>query len=62
MINLVKYMKGCTSIRELEELPNSYTHTIYKNYVDMVTSQKDEDADAQAEEEVMEEITESMGG
>ena len=60
MINLVKYMKGCTSIRELEELPNSYTHTIYKNYVDMVTSQKD--ADAQAEEEVMEEITESMGG
>ena len=53
-------MKGCTSIRELEELPNSYTHTIYKNYVDMVTSQKD--ADAQAEEEVMEEITESMGG
>ena len=60
MTNLVKYMKGCTSIRELEELPNSYTHTIYKNYVDMVTSQKD--ADAQAEEEVMEEITESMGG
>ena len=60
MINLVKYMKGCTSIRELEELPNSYTHTIYKNYVDMVTSRKD--ADAQAEEEVMEEITESMGG
>ena len=53
-------MKGCTSIRELEELPNSYTHTMYKNYVDMVTSQKD--ADAQAEEEVMEEITESMGG
>ena len=60
MTNLVKYMKGCTSIRELEELPNSYTHTIYKNYVDMVTSQKD--ADAQAEEEIMEEITESMGG
>ena len=53
-------MKGCTSIRELEELPNSYTHTMYKNYVDMVTSQ--ENADAQAEEEVMEEITESMGG
>ena len=53
-------MKGCTSIRELEELPNSYTHTMYKNYVDMVTSQ--ENADVQAEEEVMEEITESMGG
>ena len=53
-------MKGCTSIRELEELPNSYTHTMYKNYVDMVTSQ--ENAYVQAEEEVMEEITESMGG
>lgn len=53
-------MKGCTTIRELEELPNSYSHTMYKNYVDMVTSQKD--ADAQAEEEVMEEIAENLGG
>lgn len=57
-MNLAKYLKGSTTIRELEEMPNSYIHTIYKQYVNMLQDEKAREA--QASEEAMEEMTEAM--
>lgn len=57
-MNLAKYLKGSTTIRELEEMPNSYIHTIYKQYVNMLQDEKAREA--HASEEAMEEMTEAM--
>lgn len=32
-MNLAKFLKGCTTIRELMDMPNRYSHTLYKQYV-----------------------------
>lgn len=58
MINLAKYLKGSTTIGELENLPSSYIHTIYKQYTIMLKDPKLQEA--QAGEEVMDEMQDMM--
>lgn len=53
-------MKGCTTIEELQRLPNRFVHSIYHEYVTMI---KDEEArKAHEEEQAMEEIEDNIGG
>lgn len=57
-MSLAKFMKGCTTIRELEDMPVAYSHTIYKEYV---TTLKDrEKSEAAANEEALEEFQDQM--
>lgn len=39
-MNLAKFLKGSTTIGELMNMPNIYLHTIYKEYVDSITSKE----------------------
>ena len=60
MISLSKFLKGCTTIGELMNMPNRYLHTIYKEYVEML---KDEEKRKQNEaEQVEDEIEDAIGG
>lgn len=60
MISLTKFLKGCTTIGELMNMPNRYLHTIYKEYVEML---KDEEKRKQNEaEQVEDEIEDAIGG
>lgn len=60
MISLTKFLKGCTTIGELMNMPNRYLHTIYKEYVEML---KDEEKQKQNEaEQVEDEIEDAIGG
>lgn len=59
-MNLTKYLKGCTTMSELEAMPNHYTHTIYKEYVNMLKDEKLKQANQN--ENMMEEMSEMMGG
>ena len=56
MMNLSKFIKGTTSIGELEKLPNRYIQTIYKQYVDSMNDPKAQDAMA------AEQLAEAIGG
>lgn len=60
MINLTKFMKGCTTIGELMNMPNRFIHGIYKEYIN--TLKDPEKADAQAAEEVKDQIEEAITG
>ena len=60
MMNLTKFLKGCTSIGELMNLPNIFVHTIYKEYAEMLKDQ--EKSKNHAAEQVEDEIEEAMGG
>ena len=51
-------MKGCTTIRELEELPNWYSHTIYKEFID--TQMNEEKKKAAEGEAMMDELSDAM--
>ena len=60
MISLTKFLKGCTTIGELMNMPNRYLHTIYKEYVEML---KGEEKRKQNEaEQVEDEIEDAIGG
>lgn len=60
MISLSKFLKGCTTIGELMNMPNRYLHTIYKEYAEML---KDEEKRKQNEaEQVEDEIEDAIGG
>ena len=60
MISLTKFLKGCTTIGELMNMPNRYLHTIYKEYLEML---KDEEKRKQNEaEQVEDEIEDAIGG
>lgn len=43
-------MKGCTTIRELMDMPNAFTHTLFREYT---LTMKDESKREAAEGEVM---------
>lgn len=60
MINLTKFMKGCTTIGELMNMPNRFIHGIYKEYIN--TLKDPEKADIQAAEEVKDQIEEAITG
>lgn len=59
-MNLSKFMKGTMTVPELEQLPNRYIQTIYKEYYK--TMQSEEAAEDYAKEQAAEEMIESMGG
>ena len=50
MIGLSKFIKGCVSIKELMDLPNAFTHALFKQYTDTM---KDEEKRQAAEGENM---------
>ena len=59
-MNIAKFLKGTTTIGELEKMPNAMLHTLYKKYVEFL---KNEEAQkAAAAEEVTDQIEEAMGG
>ena len=57
-MNITKFIKGCTTVGELEKMPNSYFHTIYKEY--LVTQLDAAKKKASEEEAAAEEMIESM--
>jgi hypothetical protein len=60
-MNLSRFLKGTITIGELENMPNRYIHTFYKQYTDML---KDEEAQkAKAAEDMVEEMADAgLGG
>lgn len=46
-------------MRELEDLPNHYSHTIYKQYIEMIKDM--EKQKAHEAEQVQDEIEDAMG-
>lgn len=56
MMNLSKFLKGTTTIGELELMPNRYIQTIYKEFV---TASQDPKA---VESMAAEEMVEAIGG
>ena len=57
-MNITKFIKGCTTVGELENMPNSYIHTIYKEY--LLTQLDTAKKKASEEEAATEEMIESM--
>ena len=51
-------MKGCTTIAELERLPNHYSHTIYKEFIE--TQMDKEKQEAVQGEAMMDELSDAM--
>ena len=74
MMNLTRYVKGTTTLKELGSMPNRYIHVIYKDYVKslqtQVTDGKDENGkdskipamNAVEAREMESQIEEAMGG
>lgn len=59
-MNLAKFLKGCTTIGELVNMPNRFIHGIYKQYVDMLKDK--EKSENNAAEQVEDEIEEALTG
>ena len=57
-MNITKFIKGCTTVGELENMPNSYIHTIYKEC--LLTQLDAAKKKASEEEAATEEMIESM--
>ena len=55
-MNLAKFLKGTTTIGELEKMPNRYIQTIYKEYVTTMNDPKATESIA------AEQMVEAMGG
>ena len=45
MMNLTRYVKGTTTLKELGSMPNRYIHVIYKDYVKSLQTQVTNDKD-----------------
>ena len=56
-MNITKFIKGCTTVGELENMPNSYIHTIYKEYLltQLDAAKKKASEEEAATEEMIEE-------
>ena len=59
-MNLSKFLKGTTTIGELENMPNRYIHAIYKQYADTLRDKSK--TEAMAAEEMEDKLTEAMEG
>lgn len=59
-MNLAKFLKGTTTMGELENFPNRYIQVIYKEYVDTIKDR--EKSENKSTEEVEEQMEELMGG
>lgn len=57
-MNLTKYLKGCTTMGELERMPVRYIHIIYKEYVNMLNDEKKKKANAS--ENMLEELADNL--
>ena len=60
MMNLAKFLKGTTTIGELESHSNRFIQVIYKEYVETLKDKSK--SDAMAAEEAGEQMEELMGG
>lgn len=58
-MNLAKFLKGCTTIGELMNMPLKYLEVMYKQYFDTILDPKkaEEIANQQAAEEIEEAVT-----
>lgn len=59
-MNLAKFLKGTTTINELQNQPNRFIQVVYKEYVETLKDKSK--SEAQAAEEVEEQMEEMMGG
>lgn len=59
-MNIAKFLKGCTTITELMNMPNRYLHTLYKQYVEMIMD-KDK-SEQHGVEQMQDELEDAMGG
>jgi thiaminase len=57
-VGLAKFLKGCTTIGELMEMPNIAIHTYYKLWIDTMKSK--EASEAVAQEQVVDEIEDQL--
>ena len=58
MIGLAKFMKGSTTLTELENMPNKCIQALWKLYVD--TMRDDKKKEAMQSEESLEEIADAV--
>ena len=68
-MNLTRYVKGTTTLKELGSMPNRYIHVIYKDYVKSLQTQVGDDKDSNGPKmnavearEMESQIEEAMGG
>lgn len=59
-MNLAKFLKGTTTINELQNQPNRFIQVVYKEYVETLKDKSK--SEVQAAEEVEEQMEEMMGG
>lgn len=58
-MSLCKFLKGSTTISELENMPNRYIQVLYKEYVNMLKDPKQQES--LAAENMTEQLEEAMG-
>lgn len=58
MIGLAKFLKGSTTIGELENMSNKFIHTLYKMYIDTMRDQKK--AEGVASEQMVDELEDAL--
>ena len=68
-MNLTRYVKGTTTLKELGSMPNRYIHVIYKDYVKSLQTQVTDGKDGNTPQmnavearEMESQIEEAMGG
>ena len=59
-MNLSKFLKGTTTMSELENMPNRYIQVIYKEYVDTIRDKSK--SEGVAAEEFQDQMEEMLGG
>ena len=59
-MNIAKFLKGTTTIGELENMPNRYIQVFYKEYVNMLKKKKKREA--HEAEQIQDEIEDEIGG
>jgi hypothetical protein len=60
MIGLARFIKGSVSVKELMELPNGFSHTVFKQYFESTKTKEGQEALGAAEME--DEIEDIIGG
>ena len=58
-MNLAKFLKGTTTIKELESMPVSHIHVIYREYFNTMRdpNRRKENAEEQIQDQIEEEMT-----
>lgn len=58
MIGLTKFIKGCISFKDLEQMPNRFIHTLFKQYNESMKTESGKKA--AAAEQIQDELEDAM--